>query len=256
MTLKGKNFLITGAAGRIGSASARYMYDLGATLHFADISDHALKELSSNFMPTDCQSVYIYKTDLTTEKGINSLLEDIYSNINFLDGVLHSAYPTGEGWGDHFGKLELEHINHNLSLQLGSAIYFSQQVLDCFLKQGGGNLIHVSSIQGVQPPKFNHYEGTSMSSPIEYAAIKSGIISITRWLAKFYPKKNIRVNCVSPGGILDNQDQKFLTRYRESCSNIGMLNPMSVASVIAFLFSDSSYAINGQNIIIDDGWTL
>ena len=78
--------------------------------------------------------------------------------------------------------------------------YFSKSN-GLFLRQGGGDLVHVSSVQGVQAPKFDHYEGTQMSSPIEYAAIKSGIISITRWLAKYHANKGIRVNCVSPGGF-------------------------------------------------------
>ena len=83
------------------------------------------------------------------------------------------------------------------------------------LKSMGGNLIHISSIQGISAPKFEHYEGTNMSSPIEYSAIKSGVIAITKWLAKKYKNMNIRVNCVSPGGILDNQPIKFLEKYRK-----------------------------------------
>jgi NAD(P)-dependent dehydrogenase (short-subunit alcohol dehydrogenase family) len=129
-------------------------------------------------------------------------------------------------------------------------------MLRCFQDQGHGSLIHLSSIQGVQAPKFEHYVGTGMSSPIEYAAIKSGIISITRWLAKYAANQNIRVNCVSPGGILDAQPEEFLRRYRQSCTNIGMLSAEQVASAIAFLLSPGAAAINGQNIIVDDGWTL
>ena len=106
-------------------------------------------------------------------------------------------------------------------------------------------------------PKFDHYEGTDMHSPIEYSAIKAGIISITKWLAKYYSNQNIRVNCVSPGGILDNQPESFLDRYSKSCTNIGMLSAEEhIADTIIFLISDKSSAINGQNIIIDDGWSL
>ena len=74
-----------------------------------------------------------------------------------------------------------------------------------FLKQKVGNLILISSIQGTQAPKFEHYKNLNMTSPIEYSAIKSGIISITKYLSKYYKNKNIRVNCVSPGGIDDKQ---------------------------------------------------
>ena len=87
--------------------------------------------------------------------------------------------------------------------------------------------------------------------------LKSGLISITKWLSKYYSGKKIRVNCVSPGGIISSgQDKSFLKAYRDSCNNIGMLNPNHLAPCIAFLLSDSAEAINGQNLIIDDGWSL
>ena len=73
---------------------------------------------------------------------------------------------------------------------------------------------------------------------------------------KFYSNENIRVNCVSPGGILDNQPSEFVLRYRQDCSNIGMLSSEQVASSVIYLLSSDSQAINGQNIIIDDGWSL
>ena len=95
-----------------------------------------------------------------------------------------------------------------------------------------------------------------MSSPIEYSAIKSGIISITKWLAKYYSKQGIRINCVSPGGIIDNQPKIFIDKYRKSCNNIGMLLPDHIAKVVIFLISPEALGITGQNIVIDDGWSL
>ena len=77
-------------------------------------------------------------------------------------------------------------------------------------------------------PKFSHYVGTSMTSPIEYAAIKSGVISITRWLAKYYSNQNIRVNCVSPGGILADQPKSFCDKYRDSCTNMVCYHPRTL----------------------------
>ena len=125
-----------------------------------------------------------------------------------------------------------------------------------FVFHGYGNFIHISSITGVVAPKFENYEGTSMTSPIEYSAAKLGIISMTGWLAKYCKNKNIRVNCVSHGGIMDQQPQSFLEKYRDSCTSKGMLDPTDVARTVLFLLSDQSKYINGQNIVIDDGWSL
>ena len=125
-----------------------------------------------------------------------------------------------------------------------------------FLKQKKGNLILISSIQGVQAPKFNHYKNLNMTSPIEYSAIKSGIISITKYLSKYYKNRNIRINCVSPGGIKDNQPKLFTKRYRQSCNSKGLLDGEDISKLILFLLSDKSKYITGQNLIIDDGWSL
>ena len=105
-------------------------------------------------------------------------------------------------------------------------------------------------------PKFEHYKGTDMISPIEYSAIKSGIISITKYLAKYYKQRNIRVNCISPGGIKNNQNKKFINKYKNSCNLKGLLDPEDLNETISFILDEKSKYINGQNIIIDDGWTL
>ena len=114
----------------------------------------------------------------------------------------------------------------------------------------------ISSIQGIQAPKFEHYSNLKMSSPIEYSAIKSGVISITKYLSKYYKKKNIRVNCISPGGIEDNQPKLFKKRYKNSCNSKGLLDANDISNALKFLLSEKSKYINGQNLIIDDGWSL
>ena len=104
--------------------------------------------------------------------------------------------------------------------------------------------------------RVDHYNNLNMVSPIEYSAIKSGIISITKYLSKYFRKKNIRVNCVSPGGINDNQPKSFRERYKKSCNSKGLLDGKDISKTILFLLSEESKYINGQNIIVDDGWTL
>ena len=82
------------------------------------------------------------------------------------------------------------------------------------------------------------------------------IIAITKYLAKSFKGKNIRVNCISPGGVYNEQDDRFVERYKVSCLNKGLLDPEDLLGIVEFLLSDSSMAINGQNIIVDDGWSL
>ena len=117
-------------------------------------------------------------------------------------------------------------------------------------------MILISSIQGISAPKFEHYKGTKMSSGIEYSIIKAGIINMTKYLAKYFKGKNIRFNCISPGGIKDNQPKSFIKRYKKSCLSKGLLDSKDLLSAFKFLLSEETKYINGQNIIIDDGWSI
>ena len=83
-----------------------------------------------------------------------------------------------------------------------------------------------------------------------------GIIAIMHYLAKYCKRRNIRVNCISPGGILDNQPESFLKKYRSSCTSKGMLDPEDLVGALLYLLSDQSRYVNGHNIIVDDGWSL
>ena len=94
-----------------------------------------------------------------------------------------------------------------------------------------------------------------MTNSLEYAMIKSSIIHLTKFLAKWFRGK-VRVNCISPGGILDSQPSPFLEAYKKQCLSKGMLNPSDISGTLLFLLSDSSKFINGQNIIVDDGFCL
>ncbi len=251
-----KNIVITGGAGRIGFAVAKKLINSNYCCLIADINKDHLEQSYlelEKINPTHIQKIVC---DVTSSNDLDKLIlkaEEMFGKFN---GAIHCAYPKPEKWGLGFEELTELALKDSLFMQLGCSILFSQKIIESFKKFGGGDLIHLSSIQGIQAPKFEHYEGTNMESPIEYTAIKSGIIAITKWLAKKYKRMNIRVNCISPGGILDNQPEIFLDRYRESCTNIGMLNPSHVADAAHFLFSERSKAINGQNIIVDDGWSL
>ena len=105
-------------------------------------------------------------------------------------------------------------------------------------------------------PRFELYNNTEMTMPVEYAAIKSALIHFTKYLAKYLKGKNIRVNSISPGGILDNQPEEFLLKYKKFCLNKGMLDPNNISGTLNFLLSDMSELINGQNIVVDDGFAL
>lgn len=95
-----------------------------------------------------------------------------------------------------------------------------------------------------------------MTKEVEYVVSKAGIIQLTKYLAKYVKGKNIRVNCISPGGVFNNQDEKFLKRYNSMCLNKGMLASSDISGTVLYLLSDMSRYVNGQNITVDDGFTV
>ena len=254
MLLKNKTILINGAAGRLGFAFAKEILKNGGQVVLADVNENQLKKIQKNL--DENKSYYIVVDNKNENSSIDKCINFSIEKFGKLDSAIHTAYPKSEKWGAKFENLEYRHLSQDLSLQLGGTILFSQKIINQFKKQGYGSLIHISSIQGISAPKFEHYVNTKMSSPIEYSAMKAGVISLTKYLAKYYKNQNIRVNCISPGGILDNQPQDFIEKYRHSCCSKGLLDPEDVAGTACFLLSDLSNFITGQNIIVDDGWSL
>lgn len=249
----GKVVVVTGAAGLIGSAITKCLLESEFYVAAIDNDTKRLKEFSDGL---NNPKLFTFSADILDRREMVKTLDFIERKVGLINGAVHSAYPRSERWGAKFGDLDLVHVSEDLTAQLGGAIIFSQLIMNIFLKNGSGKLVHISSIQGSNAPKFEHYEGTNMSSPIEYHAIKAGIINITKYLAKSHGPRGINVNCISPGGILSGQPDEFLKKYRQACGKKGMLDASDVAGTAKFLLSQDAEYVNGQNIIIDDGWSL
>lgn len=240
-----KNIILIGGSGLIGRAVSE---DLANKKYNVIVVDEKKTKIVKN--------IEFFKINITKVNSFEILINNIFKKYKRIDCVINCSYPKGKSWGKKFLNLKEKDLRENLYLQMGIPIIIAQIFIKKFLNQKYGNLIFFSSILGVQPPKFFHYDNTNMNSPIEYSASKAGIISITKYLAKAFGKKNIRANCISPGGIKVNQPKSFQRKYRKSCLTKGLLNPKDICGTVEFLLSDQSRYINGQNFIIDDGWSL
>ncbi|EAI4827464.1 SDR family oxidoreductase [Campylobacter lari] len=256
--LKNKIVVVTGGAGLIGSSFVEALVCNGATAIIADINlayANQLKEkLISRYHSANIECVSLDTTSKESLKDCICYLDNKYGRI---DALVNSAYPKTKNWGKkNFYEVEYEDFCLNMNLQMGGYLLSSQQFTIYFKRQGFGNIISMSSIQGVYAPKFDTYKGTNMDSPIEYSIVKAGINHMTRYLAKYLANTGIRVNAIAPGGILENQPESFLNRYREYCTSKGMLDAKDLNGALVFLLSDASKFINGQILVIDDGWGL
>lgn len=255
--LRNKIIIITGGAGLIGKEFVRAVITQNGIAIIADINEeigtHVKESLSKEL---NTQNIDFVLLDITSKESLQQMIVHLNNKYGRIDALVNNAYPRNKRYGNHFFDVEYEDFCENLSLNLGGYFLASQQIALYFQKQGHGNIINISSIYGVITPKFEIYDGTAMSMPIEYAAIKSALIHLTKYMAKYFKGMDIRVNTLSPGGILDHQPEVFLKSYQKESLSKGMLDPSDLCGTLVYLLSDMSKFVNGQNIIIDDGFSL
>lgn len=255
--LKDKIVIVTGGAGLLGKEFIKAIVSQSGIAIIADINKEIGNQTKESLQKElNSKNIDFVKLDITSKKSINKMIEKISAKYGKVDALVNNAYPRNKNYGKKFFEVEYEDFQENLSLNLGGYFLTSQQMALFFKKQGFGNIINISSIYGVIAPKFEVYENTIMTMPVEYAAIKSGLIHLTKYMAKYFKGLKIRVNAISPGGILDNQNEIFLNQYKKECLNKGMLEKSDLQGTLVYLLSDLSKYVNGQNIVVDDGFTL
>jgi len=196
------------------------------------------------------------QVDITSKDSLQSAIQLVQGQYGRIDALVNNAYPRNTQYGRSFEAVEYSDFCENIGLNLGGLFLTSQQFAQHFQKQGHGNIINIASVYGVIAPKFEIYANTTMTMPVEYAAIKSGVIHLTAYMAKLFKGQQIRVNCISPGGILDKQPPVFINAYKANALNKGMLDASDLTGTLVFLLSENSKYINGQNIVVDDGFVL
>lgn len=255
--LEGKVILVTGGAGLLGSNFCKSIASVGGIPIIADINIDEAKEREgelNNELNLSC--VDSIKLDINSKESVTNATEILLKKYKKIDALVNNAYPRNKNYGNSFFEVEYQDFLENVNLNLGGYFLTSQILAKNFKLQGYGNIINIASIYGVIPPKFEIYENTKMTMPVEYAVVKSSIIHLTKYLAKYLANTNIRVNSLSPGGILSDQPESFIDAYNKKCFTKGMLKPKDISGGLVFLLSDKSAYMNGQNIIIDDGFTL
>lgn len=251
--IKDKIVVITGGAGLLGKEFCQAIAANGGIAIMAEY-DLLVAEKVCNTLGNSL--IVPAQVDITNKDSVSALIATISEKYGRIDALVNSAYPRNKNYGKHFFDVTYDDFCENVGLNLGGYFLTSQQFAKFFYEQGYGNIINLASIYGVVAPRFQIYNDTPMTTPVEYAAIKSGLIHLTKYMAKYFKGKQIRVNTISLGGIEDSQPEPFLKAYKDFCLNKGMLDAKDVCGTVLFLLSDLSEYVNGQNIVVDDGFTL
>ena len=256
--LTNKTVIITGGAGLLGGVFSKACVEYGANVVIADIDEIRGNNLIEKVKKEAKDNYIIFqKCDITNAKSIQNLINTTLNKFEKIDALVNNAYPRNKNYGRKFEEVSYEDFCENMNMHLGGYFLITKEISKVMMKQNYGNVINMASIYGFSAPKFEIYEGSDMTMPVEYAAIKGGLINLTKYLASYLGGYNIRVNAISPGGVFDNQPESFVKKYSEKVV-LGkrMANTDDLIGVLLFLLSDTSKYITGQNIVVDGGFTL
>lgn len=243
MILNNKIIIVTGGSGLIGRELVADINRKGGKAINADLG------VETNLLNGTIQM------DITNDDSIQTCMGLIVAEFGRIDGLVNSAYPRTTDWGTKFEDIDPDSWRRNVDMQLNSCFICCQKVLKIMATQQSGSIVNIASIYGVIGNDFTLYEEYGGTSPAAYSAIKGGVINFTRYLASYYGRNGIRVNCVSPGGIFDHQHPSFVSRYEAKVPMGRLGNPDDISPVVSFLLSDEAKYITGQNLIVDGGWT-
>lgn len=243
--LKNKVIILTGAGGLIGRQSLRHLVSCGAIVVAVDVNDF------------ENDAALFLKNDITNPEEIDTLLQIVLEKFDRVDGLVNLAYPRTADWGAKFEDIPYHSWAKNVDMQLNAVFYICQKTIEIMKMQNCGSIVNIASIYGVVGNDFTLYEEYGGTSAAAYSAIKGGVINFSRYLASYNGKYNVRVNCVSPGGVLDekNQNPSFIKKYSEKSPLKRLGNAEEIVPAISFLLSDDASFITGHNLMVDGGWT-
>tara|TARA_B100000212_G_scaffold37434_1_gene24249 strand:- start:283 stop:1020 length:738 start_codon:yes stop_codon:yes gene_type:complete len=238
--LKNKNIIVTGASGGIGNAIVQNLYEKGANILASGTNEKKLNDLKSKFKNIIIQKFDISKTD-QIEQFINDATEMLNGN---LDCIVNNAGVTQDNLAI---RMSLEEWKKVIDINLTSTFLLSKFSIKKMIKNKSGKIINITSIVG-------HTGNLGQSN---YTASKAGIVAMSKSLAIEYAKKNININCISPGFIKTAMTEKIDDKYKEAIiskiPSARLGEPQDIANAVLFLASNQSSYINGETIHVNGG---
>lgn len=254
---------IIGGTGILGSEYVKYLASKGASLIIGDVDIDRANALSCQVNEQGFSSSAI-ELDNTDEKSIINFFTKIRKKYDRLDVLINNAQLKPKGFYAPFEKYSKETLFKVIDGNLIGVTLACREACGVFLEQGYGTIINIASLYGVVAADQRIYENVeniyypneNFSSPVSYAISKAGVVQLTKYLASYYRGKNIKINCITPGGVFDNHDEIFEKNYSSRTTIGRMANKDEYNGAVLFLASEASSYMNGANLILDGGWTI
>ena len=261
--LTGRNIIITGSSGTLGSQYADTLSQVGANVILIDINNKN-NNLDKTLRKKYKTKARFYCADISIEKNVLSLKKNILIDFKKIDGLINNAAYTNidaiknsDNISAPFEKFSFQLWKKMLDVNLSGVFNCCKVFGSQMVKQRKGAIVNIASIYGIVGNDQRIYGNSKINSPVSYAAAKGGIITLTRYLAAYWHGKNIRVNTLTPGGVIDEsyQSKEFIKKYSEKTILGRMARSDEYNGALLFLMSDASSYMTGANLVIDGGWT-
>jgi 3-oxoacyl-[acyl-carrier protein] reductase len=238
--LENKNIIVTGASGGIGNAIIKRLNEAGANILASGTRIEKLEELKNNF-----KKIKILKFDISQSDKIEEFIENSTNELGgSLDGIVNNAGITQDNLAI---RMSLDEWQKVININLTSTFLMSKFAIKKMLKNKSGKIVNITSVVG----------HTGNLGQANYTASKAGIVAMSKSLAIEYAKKNININCISPGFIqtamTDKIDDKFKEVIISKIPSARLGKPDDIANAVLFLISDQSSYINGETIHVNGG---
>ena len=244
--LTSKNVLITGAAGLLGNQFCNALVKAGAKCYLIDINK---KKLEKSYRRK--KNIFKYALDLTNFTDIKNFKKELDRKRIFIDTIINNAAYNPEPNRENNIVWEKD-----LELSLTSIKNLIELFSKNMKKIKKGNIINIGSDLSIIAPDQRLYSHMNYQKPVSYSVTKHGIIGMTKYYAALLAKHNIRVNSLSPGGIFNNQDRKFVLKLKKLIPLNRMAQKDDYNGAIIFMCSDATKYMTGHNLVIDGGRSI
>lgn len=249
-SLKQKVVLVTGGAGNYGKSITEGLAEAGATVVIASRNLDAIEKTAGDFRVAGFD-VHGMPLDQADPASVRALKQSIQEQFGKLDVFINNAVSRPmKGY-----NAPIEQFAESMQVNATGMMDLMREMTDLIVQSGGGSVINISSMMGMFAPIYSNYEGIPGMGDIapDYCFHNAGLIMLTRFMAKTFADKNIRFNCISPGGLFNNQPEKFVENYCKKVPLGRMANKDDIKGLVVLLSSEAGAYINGENILIDGG---
>jgi len=249
LTLKDKIILVTGGAGLYGKCIVEGMAEADGTVITASRNLENCQKVAEDFRKKG-YDVFAMRVDQADHNSVLELKGEILKRFGRLDVFVNNAVSRPmKGY-----NAPIEQFAESMRVNATGMLDILREMVDLIGKSKGGAIINISSMMGMYGPILSNYEGTTMGDlPSDYFFHRAGMINLTRYMAQMLGGKNIRINCISPGGLFNNQPERFVENYCKKVPLRRMANNDDIKGLVVLLASDAGAYINGENILMDGG---